>query len=64
MTPLQWILRARVDRARELLEQTDVPITEVASRTGLGSDANLRRHFGTLVGTSPTAYRDTFRRLS
>ena len=61
ITPMQWILRARIDRARELLERTDLSVTQIAERAGLGSDANLRRHFGQIVGTSPTAYRRTFR---
>ncbi len=60
LTPMQWILRARIDRARELLERTDLTVTQIAEATGLGSDANLRRHFGAIVGTSPTGYRAAF----
>jgi transcriptional regulator GlxA family with amidase domain len=60
ITPMQWILRARIDHARELLERTDLTVTQVADMTGLGSDTNLRRHFGGIVGTSPTNYRNTF----
>ncbi|ROP65287.1 GlxA family transcriptional regulator [Curtobacterium sp. PhB115] len=61
ITPMQWVLRARVDHARELLERTDLTVTQIAEATGLGSDTNLRRHFGAIIGTSPTAYRDAFR---
>jgi transcriptional regulator GlxA family with amidase domain len=60
LTPMQWVLRARIDRARELLERSDLSITQIAEATGLGSDTNLRRHFGSIVGTSPTAYRSVF----
>ncbi|MHA7984765.1 GlxA family transcriptional regulator [Rathayibacter sp. CAU 1779] len=60
ITPMQWILRARIDHARELLERTDLTVTQIAEATGLGSDTNLRRHFGSIVGTSPTTYRSTF----
>lgn len=52
---------ARIDRARELLERTDLSGTQIAERAGLGYDANPRRHFGHIIGTSPTAYRRTFR---
>jgi transcriptional regulator GlxA family with amidase domain len=38
------------------LEQS--PVAEVC---GLGSAANLRWHFGRVVGTSPTAYRKAFK---
>ena len=61
LTPLQWVLRARIVRARELLETTDLTVTRVAELSGLGSDTSLRRHFGVVVGTSPTAYRAAFR---
>jgi transcriptional regulator GlxA family with amidase domain len=60
ITPMQWVLRARIDRARELLERTDLTMTQIAEATGLRSDANLRRHFGSIIGTSPTAYRTAF----
>lgn len=60
LPPLQWLLRARVDRARELLEATDLGIDQVAERSGLGSAANLRLHFHRHVGTTPTSYRRTF----
>ena len=60
ITPMQWILRARIDHARELLERTDLTVTQIAETTGLGSDTNLRRHFGSIVGASPTTYRNAF----
>lgn len=59
-SPLQWILRARVDLARELLERTDLAIDRVAALAGLGSGANLRAHFQRILGTTPGAYRETF----
>ncbi|MFD5466779.1 GlxA family transcriptional regulator [Kitasatospora sp. NPDC127059] len=59
-TPLQWLLRARVDRARELLETTELSVGQIADRTGLGTPATLRHHFHRLVGTSPQTYRRTF----
>ncbi|WP_053388028.1 GlxA family transcriptional regulator [Leucobacter japonicus] len=59
-TPMQWIMRARVDRARELLEETDLGVDEISASVGLGSATNLRRHFRQVLGTAPTAYRRTF----
>jgi transcriptional regulator GlxA family with amidase domain len=59
-TPMQWVLRARVDLARELLERTDLGVEQIADRVGLGSGANLRLHFHRILGTSPTEYRQTF----
>ena len=59
-TPMQWILRARVDLARELLERTDLGVEQIAGRVGLGTGANLRLHFQRILGTSPSEYRHTF----
>ncbi|MFF7454548.1 GlxA family transcriptional regulator [Kitasatospora sp. NPDC008115] len=59
-TPMQWVLRARVDLARELLERSDLGVEQIADRVGLGTGANLRLHFQRVLGTSPTEYRHTF----
>ena len=61
-TPLQWLVNARVNLARELLEATDRSIDQVAEDTGLGSAANLRLHFRRVLQTTPTAYRRAFTR--
>ncbi|MET4782217.1 DJ-1/PfpI family protein [Glaciihabitans sp. UYNi722] len=59
-TPMQWVLRARVDLARELLESSGLGVEQIADRVGLGTGANLRLHFQRILGTSPTEYRHTF----
>lgn len=59
-TPMQWVLRARVDLARELLESGDLGVEQIADLVGLGTGANLRLHFQRILGTSPTEYRHTF----
>ncbi|MES9539556.1 helix-turn-helix domain-containing protein [Actinomadura sp. NPDC000600] len=59
-TPLQWLLNARLGRARELLETTDHPVDRVARECGLGTAANMRLHFRRALDTTPTAYRRTF----
>ncbi len=59
-TPMQWVLRARVDLARELLERSDLGVDQIAQRVGLGTGANLRMHFQRILGTSPSEYRRTF----
>ena len=61
-TPHAWLMRQRVLRARALLEAGDDPIDTVARRSGFGTSAMLRHHFGRSLGTTPAAYRRTFRR--
>jgi transcriptional regulator GlxA family with amidase domain len=59
-TPLRWLHHQRVQLAQELLEGTGLPVEQVARRTGFGTTAVLRRHFGRALGTTPTAYRRRF----
>lgn len=56
-----WISRRRVELARVLLEDTDLSVTRVAADAGFGTAESLRRHFVAQTGTSPRAYRATFR---
>jgi transcriptional regulator GlxA family with amidase domain len=59
-TPAQWISRARIRRAQQLLETTGLSIEEVAAESGFRSASVLRQHFGEIVGTTPLAYRRNF----
>jgi transcriptional regulator GlxA family with amidase domain len=57
----QWVSARRVARARALLEDTDLNVTEVAFATGFGSLGAFRRQFLAATGTTPRDYRHTFR---
>ncbi|RFC74096.1 helix-turn-helix domain-containing protein [Streptomyces sp. AcE210] len=61
LTPIQWLTQRRVDRARELLEQTDHTVDRIATEAGFGTGASLRAHFQAGLGVPPGAYRSTFR---
>ncbi len=60
VTPHDWVTAQRVLLARQLLEETDLPIESVASRSGFGDAATLRHHFNRRVGSPPHLYRRTF----
>jgi transcriptional regulator GlxA family with amidase domain len=61
MSALQWLAQQRLDRARQLLEDTDLPVDRVAERAGFGTAASLRQHLHASLGLSPSAYRSAFR---
>jgi PAS domain S-box-containing protein len=61
LSPTQYLLRERVDRAARLLSTTAAPIVEVAARCGFYDQATLTRHFGRLVGLTPAQYRAQYR---
>lgn len=62
VSPGQWLVAQRVERARGLLEASDLSVDQVAREAGFGTAASMRQHLQTALGVSPTAYRRTFRR--
>lgn len=60
-SPHRWLLRERTFRAQQLLETSDHDVEHIASQCGFGSSQLLRFHFRRTLGTSPRAYRNTFR---
>jgi transcriptional regulator GlxA family with amidase domain len=61
VSPGQWLIQQRVDRARHLLEDSDLTVDEVARRCGFGTTASMRQHLRASLGVSPSGYRRTFR---
>jgi AraC family transcriptional activator FtrA len=62
MTPADWLIAARVERACEILETSRRAIDEVAALSGFGAATTLRHHFQRRLGVSPAAYRRRFLR--
>ncbi|WP_028646574.1 GlxA family transcriptional regulator [Nocardiopsis sp. CNT312] len=60
-SPGKWITQQRLDRARQLLEESDLPVDRIAAQAGFGTSASLRQHMHVELGVSPSAYRRTFR---
>ena len=60
VSPNQWLTQRRVERARELLEMTDLPVETIAAEAGFGSATSLRGHLHAAIGVAPLAYRRTF----
>jgi transcriptional regulator GlxA family with amidase domain len=60
-TPQRWLIGQRILLAQQLLEDTDETVDLIAERAGFGNAATFRHHFRAWRGTSPHAYRRTFR---
>jgi transcriptional regulator GlxA family with amidase domain len=60
MTPMAFLQGARIDRARQLLEATDLPLKTVAFHAGFGSVRHMRFLFSEKLGLNPTQYRQQF----
>ncbi|MBC7799458.1 MAG: helix-turn-helix domain-containing protein, partial [Gemmatimonadaceae bacterium] len=46
-----------LNRARDLLDSSALPVEAVAEACGFGTAAAMRHHFRTALGASPAAYR-------
>ena len=57
MPPVQFMLRIRIDRAKELLDFTDKSIAEIAEASGFPDQNYFARTFRRFTGISPTQYR-------
>lgn len=57
VAPHRYVLERRVDRAKELLRQSDLPITEIADRIGCSSHSHFSALFHRVTGFTPRQFR-------
>jgi AraC family transcriptional regulator len=57
VTPHDYVIRKRVERARALLCETDLSLSEIALAAGFADQSHCARRFREHVGMSPRAYR-------
>jgi transcriptional regulator GlxA family with amidase domain len=59
-SPAELVRRIRVDEARRLLVETDLPLKDITARTGLGDASTMWRAFMQCLGVTPAEYRQRF----
>ena len=59
--PIQYLQNVRIEKAKQLLENSDLSVTEVIGETGYTDPKSFRKVFLKLVGITPLAYREKFR---
>jgi len=57
-TPLQYLHRQRIIRAKVLLETTYLPIEQIAQACGYTDTGSFRRVFKKIAGALPAHYRE------
>jgi AraC family transcriptional regulator len=62
LSPHQYVIRERVEKAKGLLLNTDLPVGEVALSCGFSHQGHLSRHFVRLTGVTPSWFRRESRR--
>jgi AraC-like DNA-binding protein len=63
LPPHRYLLTRRIERAKAMLRETDLPITEIAYQTGWESLGTFGRTFRDVTGESPRAVRERERAL-
>ena len=58
--PHQFVMRARVERARALLERSNASLVDIALACGFSSQSHFTTVFRRLVGVPPGIYRSSF----
>ena len=56
-TPHQYLLRRRIERAKDLLRGTDRSVTEICLDVGFNSLGSFSTAFDSFVGSAPSTYR-------
>lgn len=63
-TPHRYLQRRRIERAKEMLRNTQTSVTEICFAVGFSSLGTFSRTFKHLSGASPSRYRANWRRLT
>jgi len=59
VNPNGYMTELRIERAKKLLSETELPIADIALRTGFASQSHFTTTFRRLVWTTPKGFRDT-----
>jgi transcriptional regulator of acetoin/glycerol metabolism/AraC-like DNA-binding protein len=57
LTPHSYLVRKRVERAKDMLARTDYSLTEIALAAGFSDQSHLARHFRHIIGSTPREFR-------
>ena len=60
MTFGAWLTQRRIERAVQLLHESDAKIREIGAAVGYSESRSFRRVFRRRVGCSPTEYREAY----
>jgi AraC family transcriptional regulator len=57
LSPHQYLIRRRVERAKDLLGESKLSISQIAAESGFAHQSHLARHMRRMLGVAPKALR-------
>jgi AraC family transcriptional regulator len=57
LSPINYIVRQRIERAKKLLTETELPIADIALQAGFSGQSHFTTFFRKLVGLTPRDFR-------
>lgn len=57
ISPVKYLTSIRIERAKKLLVETQMPVNEVAAQSGFSDISSFQRNFKNSVSVTPTQYR-------
>jgi AraC family transcriptional regulator len=57
MSPTKYIAERRIERAKKLMQETDLPISEIAIRSGFSSQSHFTTSFRRFAKVTPKSFR-------
>ncbi|RUT02044.1 hypothetical protein DSM106972_061190 [Dulcicalothrix desertica PCC 7102] len=58
ITPYQYTLLQRIERAKQLLKQPNITIVDVAIQSGFANKSHFTKHFSQFTGVTPKVYQE------
>jgi len=59
ISPIDYVIKTRIDNAKKLLKETDKPVSEIAGDVGFSDQNYFTRIFKKFEKTTPSIYRTT-----
>ena len=60
LTPIEYLIEIRIEKAKKLLRRKEITITEIAMRCGFSSSAHFSSTFSRILNITPSEYRDSY----
>ena len=58
IAPYQYVIKQRIEKARELVKQSKLPLAEITLECGFSSQSQMTQHFRRCVGVTPKVYKN------